>query len=949
MQNPFQHINDVLNYSGKEAYRMLGNQVNTEHLMLGILHCNNKQVNDIFEHFGINTDVLRSTLYDSQEQAIDKISAEEIAETEEGRALKYDKETSEVISEAIIEARLCEGKAALVQPEHLLLAILKKDECDPAKLLITQGLTYKKLFDYINGINLDIDNKLNKLNQEVENYKRNQIDGDSEQEAVDEKPETETAPEQEKVSAEDDYNLIDLRDKNQLSESQLSENLEEADTSTLPDGAASAQDNQGDLLDPEEEPLDFSENQNSGNGKQGANNGKNARNVVGAKPTKSNTPYLDKFSYDLTKAAKDGSLDPVVGRDKEITRLMEILGRRKKNNPVLIGEPGVGKSAIVEGLAQMIAKGDQSFLFFNKRVLSLDMTGIVAGTKYRGQFEERIKGVIKELEKNPNIIVFIDEIHTLIGAGGAEGSMDAANIMKPALARGFIQCIGATTLNEYRKSIEKDGALERRFQKIIVEPTTAEETLEILHNIKEKYEEHHNVSYTDEALKACVKLADRYMHDRSFPDKAIDVMDEAGAHIHINSATVPDELIEAEKKLNATIAKKQAAVASQNFEMAATLRDYQAKQERDIEMMRKQWEHGDPNHRVTLDETEIAKVVSNMTGIPVQQMAESENIRLRNMGKVLKEKVIAQDAAIDKVVKSIQRNRMGLKDPNHPIGVFMFLGPTGVGKTYLAKKLAEEMFGSADALFRIDMSEYAEGFNTSRLIGSPPGYVGYDEGGQLTEKVRRKPYSIVLLDEIEKANSQVFNLLLQVMDEGRLTDGNGRLIDFRNTIIIMTSNAGTRQLKEFGRGVGFNAGGIGSNGMPIDEKDKEYARSVIQKHLSKQFAPEFLNRLDEIITFDQLDLSAITSIVDLELKSLVKRIENLGYHFQMTDKAKEFVASKGYDVQFGARPLKRAIQNYVEDGLCELLMEGNLKPGSVISIGKNPKKDELTFKNMIKD
>lgn len=949
MQNPFQHINDVLNYSGKEAYRMLGNQVNTEHLMLGILHCNNKQVNDIFEHFGINTDVLRSTLYDSQEQAIDKNSAEENTETEEGRALKYDKETSEVISEAIIEARLCEGKAALVQPEHLLLAILKKDKCDPAKLLITQGLTYKKLFDYINGINLDIDNKLYKLNQEVENYKRNQTDGDSEQEAVDEKPETETAPEQEKFSAEDDFNLIDLRDKKQLSESQLPENQEEADTSTLPDGAASAQDNQGDLLDPEEEPLDFSENQNSGNGKQGGNNGKNARNVVGAKPTKSNTPYLDKFSYDLTKAAKDGSLDPVVGRDKEITRLMEILGRRKKNNPVLIGEPGVGKSAIVEGLAQMIAKGDQSSLFFNKRVLSLDMTGIVAGTKYRGQFEERIKGIIKELERNPNIIVFIDEIHTLIGAGGAEGSMDAANIMKPALARGFIQCIGATTLNEYRKSIEKDGALERRFQKIIVEPTTAEETLEILYNIKEKYEEHHNVSYTDEALKACVKLADRYMHDRSFPDKAIDVMDEAGAHIHINSATVPDELIEAEKKLNATIAKKQAAVASQNFEMAATLRDYQTKQERDIEMMRKQWEHGDPNHRVTLDETEIAKVVSNMTGIPVQQMAESENVRLRNMGKTLKEKVIAQDAAIDKVVKSIQRNRMGLKDPNHPIGVFMFLGPTGVGKTYLAKKLAEELFGSADALFRIDMSEYAEGFNTSRLIGSPPGYVGYDEGGQLTEKVRRKPYSIVLLDEIEKANSQVFNLLLQVMDEGRLTDGNGRLIDFRNTIIIMTSNAGTRQLKEFGRGVGFNAGGIGSNGMPIDEKDKEYARSVIQKHLSKQFAPEFLNRLDEIITFDQLDLSAITSIVDLELKSLVKRIVNLGYHFQMTDKAKEFVASKGYDVQFGARPLKRAIQNYVEDGLCELLMEGNLKPGATITIGKNPKKDELTFKNMTKD
>ena len=906
MQNPFQHINDVLNYSGREAYRMLGNQVNTEHLMLGILHCGNKQVNDIFEHFGINTDVLRSTLYDSQEQAIDKISAEEIAETKEGRALKYDKETSEVISEAIIEARLCEGKAALVQPEHLLLAILKKDECDPAKLLITQGLTYKKLFDYINGINLDIDNKLNKLNQEVENYKRNQIDGDSEQEVVDEKPETETAPEQEQESAEGDINMIDLRDKQQLSGNQLSEDLEEADTATLPDGAASAQDNQGDLLDPEEEPLDFSENQNSGNGKQGDNNGKHTRNVVGAKPTKSNTPFLDKFSYDLTKAAKNGSLDPVVGRDKEITRLMEILGRRKKNNPVLIGEPGVGKSAIVEGLAQMIAKGDQSSLFFNKRVLSLDMTGIVAGTKYRGQFEERIKGVIKELERNPNIIVFIDEIHTLIGAGGAEGSMDAANIMKPALARGFIQCIGATTLNEYRKSIEKDGALERRFQKIIVEPTTAEETLEILHNIKEKYEEHHNVSYTDEALKACVRLAERYMHDRSFPDKAIDVLDEAGAHIHINSATVPDELIEAEKKLNATIAKKQAAVASQNFEMAATLRDYQTKQERDIEMMRKQWEHGDPNHRVTLDETEIAKVVSNMTGIPVQQMAESENIRLRNMGKTLKEKVIAQDAAIDKVVKSIQRNRMGLKDPNHPIGVFMFLGPTGVGKTYLAKKLAEEMFGSVDALFRIDMSEYAEGFNTSRLIGSPPGYVGYDEGGQLTEKVRRKPYSIVLLDEIEKANSQVFNLLLQVMDEGRLTDGNGRLIDFRNTIIIMTSNA-TREM------------------------------------LGKIMRPEFLNRIDDIITFHPLTQEEISKIVELQMQKLQKMTAEQGVTLTWTKAAIDYLSRVGFDPTFGARPVKRAIQDYVLNDLSRMLLAERVSKDKPITV--DVADDHIVFSN----
>ena len=522
--------------------------------------------------------------------------------------------------------------------------------------------------------------------------------------------------------------------------------------------------------------------------------------------------------------------------------------------------------------------------------------------------------------------------------------MDAANILKPALARGTLQCIGATTLNEYRKSIEKDGALERRFQKVIVEPTTAEATLQILHNIKEQYEEHHNVYFTDEALEACVKLSDRYINDRNFPDKAIDVMDEVGSHIHINSATVPEELIEAEKKLNEIVAKKQAAVACQNFEMAATLRDCQTKQEQDIEVIRKKWEHGDPSHRTLVGETEVTDVISRMTGIPMQRMAESENKRLKEMADVLKAEVIAQDSAIDKVVKAIQRNRMGLRDPNHPIGVFMFLGPTGVGKTYLAKKLAEELFGSADALFRIDMSEYAEGYNTARLIGSPPGYVGYDEGGQLTEKVRRKPYSIVLLDEIEKASSQVFNLLLQVLDEGRLTDGNGRLIDFKNTIIIMTSNAGTRQLKEFGRGVGFNAGGLSGEGTLIGEKDKEYARSVVQKSLAKQFAPEFLNRLDEIITFDQLDINAIKRIVDLELKKLVKRVEEKGYRFQMTDKAKEFVATKGYDVQFGARPLKRAIQNYVEDGLCELLMEESLQPGDTICIGKSVKKDELTFK-----
>ena len=896
MINPFSHIQDILNRSSKEAARTLGREISVEHLMLSLISQNDSDVNKLLKGADISPMAFSGVLNSKLEKRVEETPADNVKENSH---IPFSQITDSIIRDSIREANNYEH-SKIVEPRHLLLAILRNDKNPVANWLSQLGLSYDRAIEMLYPTDKDDEQKT----EEPKDFKMEPQTPDSEIPDADRQEEAENLEMAGGIEAEDDYN------------------------------------EQNDMMETDEEPFDMEKDQNPMRLSTRSN---------GTPRKKSSTPTIDKFSFDLTKAAADGKLDPVVGREKEIQRVLEILGRRKKNNPVLIGEPGVGKSAIVEGLAQMIAQGDQSSLFFNKRVLSLDMTGIVAGTKFRGQFEERIKGVIKELERNPNIIVFIDEIHTLIGAGGAEGSMDAANIMKPALARGFIQCIGATTLNEYRKSIEKDGALERRFQKIIVEPTTAEETLEILHNIKEKYEEHHNVSYTDEALKACVKLADRYMHDRFFPDKAIDVMDEAGAHIHINSATVPDELIEAEKKLNATIAKKQAAVASQNFEMAATLRDYQAKQERDIEMMRGRWQHGDPNHRVTLDETEIAKVVSNMTGIPVQQMAESENVRLRNMGKVLKEKVIAQDAAIDKVVKSIQRNRMGLKDPNHPIGVFMFLGPTGVGKTYLAKKLAEEMFGSADALFRIDMSEYAEGFNTSRLIGSPPGYVGYDEGGQLTEKVRRKPYSIVLLDEIEKANTQVFNLLLQVMDEGRLTDGNGRLIDFRNTIIIMTSNAGTRQLKEFGRGVGFNAGGIGSNGMPIDEKDKEYARSVIQKHLSKQFAPEFLNRLDEIITFDQLDLPAITSIVDLELKSLVKRVENQGYHFQMTDKAKEFVASKGYDVQFGARPLKRAIQNYVEDGLCELLMEGNLKPGSVISIGKNPKKDELTFKNMIKD
>ena len=672
-----------------------------------------------------------------------------------------------------------------------------------------------------------------------------------------------------------------------------------------------------------------------------ASSGNGSAKTAQASRTKSKTPVIDSFGTDLTQAAAEGKLDPVVGREKEIMRVCEILGRRKKNNPILIGEPGVGKSAIVEGLAQLIVRHLTSPILFDKRVITLDLTAVVAGTKYRGQFEERIRALIKEIEQNPDIIIFIDEIHTLIGAGSSPGSMDAANILKPALARGTIQCIGATTLDEYRNSIEKDGALERRFQKVQVEPTTVGETLQILENIKDRYETHHHVSYTDEALKACVKYADRYITDRFFPDKAIDIIDEAGSRVHLQHVKVPQVILDIQKTIETTQEKKQAAVKNQNFELAASFRDKQTELENALKNEQEKWQKGDTDDKVEIGGTEIAAVVSMMTGVPVQRMQEAEGGRLKNMDADLKKVVIAQDAAIDKMVKAIQRNRVGLKAPNHPIGAFMFLGPTGVGKTYLAKRLAEMMFGSADALIRIDMSEYTESFNTSRLVGAPPGYVGYEEGGQLTEKVRRHPYSIVLLDEIEKAHGNVFNMLLQVLDEGRLTDGNGRLIDFRNTVIIMTSNAGTRQLKEFGQGVGFKASGL--NGLSRSENDKQRARSIIQKSLSKQFAPEFLNRLDEIITFDQLDLEAIKKIINIELKSLFNRVHELGYKMEITDEARTFVATKGYDVQFGARPLKRAIQNYIEDGLCELILSGNIKAGDTISISKKKDCDRLEF------
>ncbi len=796
----------------------------------------------------------------------DKVSTSTEQETDNDVYPDFDEKTDQLMKLAALEARM--GRKDTVGLEHLLLAILHDVNNNQARSILENN-------------NMNYNNVSQCLAKENE------------------------------MLRDMDYN------------ESLTTN-EETDTNGLQDNSVGSQatENSMNLSDEDEENTEEEHSKNE------RNNSKTTRRLAGITPKQ--TPVIDAFAIDLTDAAADGKMDPVVGREKEIMRLQEILCRRKKNNPILIGEPGVGKSAIVEGLAQMIASHRTSPILFNKRLVSLDMASMVAGTKYRGQFEERIKNLIKELEQNPNIIMFIDEIHTIIGAGSAAGSMDAANMLKPALARGAVQCIGATTLDEYRKTIEKDGALERRFQKIIVEPSTPEETVQILENLKERYEKHHHVEYTDEAVNACVKLTKRYVTDRAFPDKAIDAMDEVGAHIHLRHADVPEDITKLEAEIREAKRKKLQAVHNQDFELAASCRDLQVKLEEELATLNSRWQQGDTGNRETVSADDVADVVARMTGIPVQRMAESEGERLRGMAAKLKKTVIAQDAAIEKMVRAIQRNRIGLHDPNHPIGVFMFLGPTGVGKTYLAKKLAEEMFGTSDAIIRIDMSEYSESFNTSRLVGAPPGYVGYEEGGQLTEKVRRKPYSIVLLDEIEKANAKVFNMLLQVLDEGRMTDGNGRLIDFRNTIIIMTSNAGTRQLKEFAHGVGFTA--ASGNGTNMSDKDREYARSIIQKSLSKQFAPEFLNRLDEIITFDQLNLDAIRKIVDIELAALYRRVEDLGYTITVTDETKEKLAKEGYDIQYGARPLKRAIQTHIEDVICERIISAELEQGAEIII-----------------
>ena len=814
-----------------------------------------------------------------------------------------------------------------IEPEHLLLGILRDGECKAAEIL-------KSFYLDLKGIKNELETQLREKSI-LENYSQDISFSEEASKILTLSKLEARLMNDEKVDTphillaimrDNQNNAYKILEKNDVTYEKIIDRLKQEET---PFDGLDFND------DEEEEGIGRRGNADKNNDGFGSSANRQATQTE-QKQADGGTPYLDNYGIDLTKAAEGGKLDPVVGREKEIERIAQILSRRKKNNPILIGEPGVGKSAIAEGLALRIVEKRVSRALFGKRIVSLDMTAVVAGTKYRGQFEERIRAILTEVKKHPDVILFIDEIHTIVGAGSAAGSMDAANMLKPALARGEIQCIGATTLDEYRKNIEKDGALERRFQKVLVGPTSPEETLQILRNIKDKYEEHHNVTYTDEALEACVRLTDRYVTDRYFPDKAIDAMDEAGSRIHLTHISVPQEIEEQERLIEEAQQHKNEAIRLQNFELAASFRDRENQYTEQLERLKNEWKEKLKDNRETVDAPQIEEVVSMISGVPVQRMAQAEGVRLKGMKQALLSKVIGQDKAVETLVRSIQRSRVGLKDPNKPIGTFLFLGPTGVGKTHLAKELAKNMFGTTDAIIRIDMSEYMEKFTVSRLIGAPPGYVGYEEGGQLTEKVRRHPYSIVLLDEIEKAHSDVFNMLLQVMDEGRLTDSLGRTVDFKNTIIIMTSNIGTRQLKEFGKGIGFTA--------QTGENEKEHANSVIRKALNKSFAPEFINRLDEIVTFDQLDIASLEKIIDIELAGLYERIEGCGYHLLLDQEAKRFVAEKGYDVQFGARPLKRSIQNHLEDGLAELIINEEPQAGDTLHVYMNAQGDGVEMK-----
>ena len=836
--------------------------------------------------------------------------------------ISYTQEATDVIKYSKEEAARTDAQS--IGPEHILLGIIRNDESNASKIICSLYADLKKIRRELEDILINTNTNANMPKTDIRD-----LNFDEKaarilrlcflESKIDNKDSIGSEHILLGIMKEEKNNAAQILMQNNITYEKIRKRMS-GNTTPIPSAGLSFDENE------EDDGIERRGGNRFGNNDSSSQGGPDYTQTRKGKTENDNNNLvlLNKYGTDLTKAAIEGKLDKVIGREKEIERVAQILCRRKKNNPVLIGEPGVGKSAIVEGLAARIAEKKVPRTLFDKIVITLDLTALVAGTKYRGEFEERIIGVIKEAKNNPNVILFIDEIHTIIGAGSAAGSMDAANILKPSLARGEMQCIGATTLDEYRKSIEKDGALERRFQKVTVEPTTKEETLQILMNIKEQYEDFHNVSYTDEAIETCVNLADRYITDRFFPDKAIDAIDEAGSRIHLMNVSVPKEIENQERLIEETKEHKNEAIKLQNFEMAAGLRDKEKSLQSELERMKKEWSDKQKENREIVDKSHIEEVISLMSGIPLKKIGTSEINKLKNMRDTLKAKVIGQDNAIEKLVKAIKRNRAGLKDPNKPIGTFLFTGPTGVGKTYMAKMLAEELFGSKDSVIRIDMSEYMEKYAVSRMVGAPPGYIGYEEGGQLTEKVRRKPYSIVLLDEIEKAHHDVFNFLLQILDEGRLTDSTGRTVDFKNTVIIMTSNVGSRQLKDFGKGIGFNT--------IVREKNEEYSNSIIKKALEKTFAPEFLNRLDDIIPFKQLDKDDLIKITEIELKELFKRVENLGYSISITDEAKYAIARKGEDIHYGARPIKRAIQNNIEDKLAEFIIDEEPGNGSKILI-----------------